>query len=141
MRERADGVEGEIAPCLEPDLGANVGEDGRLEPRIDKHLGDGLGPERLRPVQLADRETVALRSPDSVRGFLAEGGRAIVVKARKLDAVESATPVDVVSRSRSGRRELLVVVPTREAATTARDAESGGEDGASDGAVRRRSAP
>ncbi|MBW2272765.1 MAG: glycosyltransferase family 39 protein [Deltaproteobacteria bacterium] len=59
------------------------------------------------------RPVATLRSQASVRAFLAGGGRAIIVKARKLERLESIAggPLVVRARARSGRRELLVVGP------------------------------
>src|SRR5207248_4996721 len=55
MGERADRVEGEIAPRLEPDLGADVLEDAGLEPGADEEIVDALDALRLAAVELADR--------------------------------------------------------------------------------------
>jgi 4-amino-4-deoxy-L-arabinose transferase-like glycosyltransferase len=55
------------------------------------------------------RRVAELRTPEEVERFFAEGGGAVVLKAKKLPRL--ATPVEVVHRARSGRRELLVVTP------------------------------
>ena len=44
VRQRADRVEAQITPQLEPDLAANVGDDGRLETGARECRGDGLDP-------------------------------------------------------------------------------------------------
>jgi 4-amino-4-deoxy-L-arabinose transferase-like glycosyltransferase len=61
-------------------------------------------------VYYGGRRVVTLRSPESIRGFLAGGGRTIVVKERKLERVTALTPVRVVGRARAGRRAVVVVV-------------------------------
>jgi 4-amino-4-deoxy-L-arabinose transferase-like glycosyltransferase len=55
------------------------------------------------------RKVAELRTPEDVERFFAQGGRAVVLKAKKLERLE--TPVEVVHRARAGRRELLVVIP------------------------------
>ena len=59
------------------------------------------------------REVATLRSAESVREFLAGGGRAIIVRARKLERLQALVDAPLVVRAttRSGRRELLVVGP------------------------------
>ncbi len=74
----------------------------------------------------ADRRVAQLYSADDVRDFLAAGGEAIVVKTRKLGPITEVTEVDVLTRARTGRREVLVVRPA---------------DGVDHGAARRRTAP
>jgi 4-amino-4-deoxy-L-arabinose transferase-like glycosyltransferase len=59
----------------------------------------------------ARRRIATLDSPDSIRAFLEGGGRAIVVKERKLARIEAIAPVDVRARARHGRRALVVVSP------------------------------
>jgi 4-amino-4-deoxy-L-arabinose transferase-like glycosyltransferase len=56
------------------------------------------------------RPVVPLRTPESIRAFLDGGGRTFVVKQRKLERVTAHVPVREVSRSRAGRRAVLVVV-------------------------------
>ena len=56
------------------------------------------------------RPVATLRSAESVRAFLDGGGRTFVVKQRKLERVTAHVPVREVSRSRAGRRAVLVVV-------------------------------
>jgi 4-amino-4-deoxy-L-arabinose transferase-like glycosyltransferase len=58
-----------------------------------------------------ERRVAPLSTPESVGRFVDGGGKAIVVKARKLKRVEEVTPLEIVSRSRTGRREVLVVTP------------------------------
>jgi hypothetical protein len=55
------------------------------------------------------RRVAELRTPEDVTRFFEAGGGALVLKAKKLGRLE--TPVAVVHRARSGRRELLVVTP------------------------------
>jgi 4-amino-4-deoxy-L-arabinose transferase-like glycosyltransferase len=59
------------------------------------------------------RRVTPLSTPEAIRRFVDGGGKAIVVKTRKVDRVEEFTPVEIVSRSRTGRREVLVVTPRR----------------------------
>jgi hypothetical protein len=70
----------------------------------DRALAGGLVYYGGRPVTL-------LSTPESVERFVAEGGAAIVVQARKLPRVEAVVPVRVEARFREGRRALLVVSP------------------------------
>jgi hypothetical protein len=62
-------------------------------------------------VYYADRRVTPLKTPEDVREYVDGGGKAIVVKTRKLERVEEVTPFEIVSRSRTGRREVLVVTP------------------------------
>jgi 4-amino-4-deoxy-L-arabinose transferase-like glycosyltransferase len=55
------------------------------------------------------RRVEVLRTPEDVERFFAEGGRALVLKRKKLERL--TVPVEVVHRARSGKRELLVVTP------------------------------
>jgi 4-amino-4-deoxy-L-arabinose transferase-like glycosyltransferase len=55
------------------------------------------------------RRVEVLRTPEDVERFFAEGGRALVLKAKKLERL--TVPVEVAHRARSGERELLVVTP------------------------------
>ena len=64
-------------------------------------------------VNASEREPWEIWVDGDGRRFVDEGGEAIVVKTRKLERVEVVTPVEIVSRSRTGRREVLVVAPKR----------------------------
>ena len=55
----------------------------------------------------ADRPVVELRTAADVARFATDGGRAIVVKKRKVDRVR--IPYEVVTSVRTGEREVLVV--------------------------------
>ncbi len=57
------------------------------------------------------RKIEALKTPEDVRGFLDRGGDTFILKKRKLERVETHTPVEIVASSRTGRREIVVVVP------------------------------
>ncbi len=57
------------------------------------------------------RPIAELHSKKSIRQFLARGGRAMVVKERKLSRITAITPADVQFRGRSGRRTIVVVTP------------------------------
>jgi hypothetical protein len=59
------------------------------------------------------RRVELLRGGDDVARFVASGGRALVVAEKKRERVESAVPVRVVFRARSGRRAVLVLEPLR----------------------------
>ena len=78
-------------------------------------------------VHYGGRAIAELKSPESIETFFREGGRTIVVKARKRDRVDAIAPMEVVGRARSGRREILVLSPA--------------PDTAQDAAPRRRDAP
>ena len=69
-----------------------------------------------------ERRIVPLKTRESVEAFFGDGGRVVVLKRRKLDRVSVVTPVQVVGSSRSGRRELVVVVPRDVAAAAPADA-------------------
>jgi len=60
------------------------------------------------------RPVAVLRSPREAAAFLGAGGRAAVVPAGRLEALERLTPVEVRARARSGARALLVVSPPGE---------------------------
>jgi 4-amino-4-deoxy-L-arabinose transferase-like glycosyltransferase len=62
------------------------------------------------------RRIAELDSPEAIRRFLAEGGRVIVKEERKLRGLEALTPVHVHFRARHGRRTLVVVRASPEAA-------------------------
>jgi hypothetical protein len=55
------------------------------------------------------RRVEVLRTPEDVERFFAGGGRALVLKRKKLERLSS--PVEIVHTTRSGKRELLVVTP------------------------------
>src|SRR6267378_941056 len=58
--QRADGIEGEIAPEFEPDLGANVFEHRRLESGAREALRNPSHALAARAVELSDREAITL---------------------------------------------------------------------------------
>src|SRR5882762_2023732 len=58
--QRADGIEGEIAPQFEPDLGANVLEHRRLESGAREALRNPPHTLAARAVELSDREAITL---------------------------------------------------------------------------------
>src|SRR3546814_16274499 len=60
MGERADRVEGEVAPGLQPDLRADVVEQPRAEAGLDQQVVKFLNPLAGGAVELADREAVAV---------------------------------------------------------------------------------
>jgi hypothetical protein len=70
-------------------------------------------------VYYGERRVTPLQTPEGIRRFVEEGGKVIVAKTRKLHRVEQVTPFEVVSRSRSGRREVSVIVPMPAAGATA----------------------
>ncbi len=55
------------------------------------------------------RKVAQLRTSEDVERFFAEGGRALVLKGKKLDRL--TVPVEIVHEARSGDRKLLVVTP------------------------------
>ncbi|HME69806.1 MAG TPA: glycosyltransferase family 39 protein, partial [Myxococcota bacterium] len=67
-------------------------------------------------VYYAGRPILELDSPLEARAFLARGGRAIVLEAKKLDRLNAVVPVQVRSRARADDRTLLVVIPSGEVA-------------------------
>ena len=56
-----------------------------------------------------ERRIEELRTPEDVERFFASGGRALVLKRKKLERLHM--PLEVVHRARSGSRELIVVTP------------------------------
>ncbi len=52
-----------------------------------------------------------LETPEEIQAFLAAGGHTFVAKRRKLDRVEAFTPLAIVGRARTGRREVVVAIP------------------------------
>src|ERR1022692_1540849 len=74
MGERTDRIEAHIAPQLEPDFRADVGEHRCLQPRSDECLRYVIGALGLDAVQLAQRKPVAFeRLYDSGRNDFAGG--------------------------------------------------------------------
>ena len=67
--ERAQRIEGQVAPELHPDLGADVAQDRRFEPRPREELGERRDPGGLRAVQFSERQPVALDMADDARAF------------------------------------------------------------------------
>lgn len=78
-------------------------------------------------VHYGGREVAELRSPESIVEFFADGGRTIVVKARKRDRVDAIRPMEVLGRARHGRREVLILTPTLDTGA-ARDAAARQQD-------------
>lgn len=58
------------------------------------------------------RPVVPLSDAAAARRFVAEGGRAVIVLERRLDALRRAGDFEVRASSRSGRRTLVVATPT-----------------------------
>src|SRR5437016_8838568 len=58
-RERTDGIEGQVAPELEPDFCANVVKDRSLESRLGETLRNLGNAHAARAVELTDRESIA----------------------------------------------------------------------------------
>ncbi len=67
--ERAQRIEGEVAPELHPDLGADVAQDRRLEPRPREELGERRDPRGLRAVEFGERQPIALDMADDAGAF------------------------------------------------------------------------
>ncbi|MCP3986063.1 MAG: phospholipid carrier-dependent glycosyltransferase, partial [bacterium] len=61
----------------------------------------------------AERRIDTLRSPEDIAAFLEDGGTTLVIKRRKLERIEAVTQVEIVGTARTGRREIVVVVPSR----------------------------
>jgi len=66
------------------------------------------------------RRVATLRSPEEIPRFFADGGRAVVLKARDLERVAASVPVEERARARRGRRALVVVTPLGETPAPAR---------------------
>ncbi len=66
-------------------------------------------------VYYGNRRVARLEDAEDILAFVRRGGRAIVVKRRKLDRVTSVIPVEVRFEARSGRRAIVVVVPAEPA--------------------------
>jgi 4-amino-4-deoxy-L-arabinose transferase-like glycosyltransferase len=78
-------------------------EDGRIGVLGSRAMVGGLN-------YYGGRRVEVLRTPEEVERFFAGGGRALVLKRKKLERL--ASPVEIVHAARSGRRELLVVTPS-----------------------------
>lgn len=63
---------------------------------------------------------VDIRSEESLRAFLAGGGEAIIVKARKFERVPQSEGFEVRASFRSGKRRLVVIAPIAAAASRPR---------------------
>ncbi len=57
------------------------------------------------------RPTIALEAPAEVERFVAEGGRAIIVKARHFAALSRTTPLAIRAQARHGRRTIVLAEP------------------------------
>ena len=67
-------------------------------------------------VYYSGHPVLELDTPLEARAFLARGGRAVVLEAKKLDRLVAVVPVEVKGRARSEDRTLLVVAPSGEQA-------------------------
>ena len=101
-----------LLPALEPTqtLRPTAEAAGRLTP-----AGERIGVLGSRAMvgglnYYGGRRVEVLRTPEDVERFFLGGGRALVLKRKKLERL--TTPVDVVHSARSGKRELLVVTPS-----------------------------
>lgn len=99
--EKSPRAIAEAAAALTPPGGA-IGLVG------DRALTGGL-------VYYGGRRVEELDRPEEIARFFADGGRAVVVQARKLERVSSVVPVEVAFRAREGRRQLVVATPRRAA--------------------------
>lgn len=95
--EKSPRAIAEAAAALTPDSGA-IGLVG------DRALTGGLA-------YYGRRRVAPLDSPEEIARFFADGGRAVVVQARKLDRVTAAAPVAIAFRTREGSRQLVVATP------------------------------
>jgi 4-amino-4-deoxy-L-arabinose transferase-like glycosyltransferase len=101
-----------LLPALEPTqtLRPTAEAAGRLTPE-----GERIGVLGSRAMvgglnYYGGRQVEVLRTPEDVDRFFAGGGRALVLKRKKLERV--TTPVEIVHTTRSGKRELIVVTPS-----------------------------
>ena len=102
---------------------ALAGPDGEIGLLGQRAMAGGLVYYGALPV-------AELSTPEDVGNFLAEGGRAVVVRAKHLDWVRAEVPVEVRGRFREGGRALLVVSPPRS------EHEAEGEPAAAQGSAR-----
>jgi hypothetical protein len=98
-----------------------VSEEGR--PRVPP--GGSVGAVTSAPLVAALRyyggkPVELIESADSMRSFLARGGRVIVWEAGKLDNVRSVAPMRITERVWSGDRALFVLTPLDDAANERR---------------------
>jgi 4-amino-4-deoxy-L-arabinose transferase-like glycosyltransferase len=100
-----------LLPALEPTqtLRPTAAAAGRLTPESERIgvLGSRALVGGLN--YYGGRRVEVLRTPEDVERFFAGGGRALVLKRKKLERLSS--PVEIVHTTRSGKRELLVVTP------------------------------
>lgn len=106
-----------VQPALDPEksprpiaeaAAALTPPDGRIGLVSNRALVGGL-------VYYGGRRVAELDGAEAIRAFVRGGGRAIVVKRRKLDRITSVVPVEVVFEARSGRRAIVVVTPAEAA--------------------------
>ena len=67
MGERADRIEAQVAPDLEPDFGTNAVGDRRLEPCVDQAASECLDARSCAAVQLSERKPATLHHVDDPR--------------------------------------------------------------------------
>jgi 4-amino-4-deoxy-L-arabinose transferase-like glycosyltransferase len=100
-----------LLPALEPTqtlrptaeaAGQHTPADARIGVLGSRSLVGGLNYYGRRRVEV-------LRTPEDVERFFGEGGRALVLKRKKLERL--TVPVEIVHKARSGKRELIVVTP------------------------------
>ena len=117
VRERADGIEAEVAPQLEPDLAADVLADRCLEAGAHQSVRQCLDAFTAFTTGLAQREAVALDHPHDPRGHqLCRGIYHAADHTLGLDmGGDHAARIDAVEATAFVRPGQLVKVPPRDA--------------------------
>lgn len=75
-----------------------------------------IGVYALRPLEggityYSGRSVASLQTPAELDRFLANGGQRVILRARHLEALPLAQPLEEISRLRSGRRSISVAGP------------------------------
>ncbi len=102
--QRADRIERDVAPQFDPDFVADARADGRAQAGLHHRLRQRGGARALRPVGLADRETVAVAMLDHARRHQ--------LRRRQHDAAQGALrPERVPDRAaRIDRRDAAILI-------------------------------
>ena len=139
MAERADRIEGQIAPELRPDFGAHVGERRRLEARSREELGQRRDALGLLAVDFGDRQAMALDMPDDARALdlrrlVADGGDDGVDRQM---ASDHAAGIDALEPNAFVRAAMLEEIPPGNAVLRRHDHRRGRDDRGDFGCDRR----
>src|SRR5439155_9658485 len=135
----ADGVEGDVAEQLDPDLVTDARRDGTAESGVGQRLRDLPAALRLRTVRLADTQAVSIGVMDHTR--LSDVGGQVRERsdhAPRLDRRrDDATGIDALEPQAVQLAADALEVPPRNAVLRAHDDGVGAEQGAERGSEGR----